>query len=293
MNVKSVIVILIVFSMLILLAPGMGAVHGSFSSYIGFEGGVIVYSPLNQTYSSQPLTLNVTLDLSEGLVCSITYTIDGKVSGQIPTTPGPQNPGSLFNSVSGSVQLPNLSAGSHRLTIYELAQTPSTYTGNQPFSRSYTDTLYFSISSSQNHIQTTPPTIDLSIQNETYTMPGIPLAFTVNQDVAKVAYSLDGEANVTITGDITLMGLSNEEHNITVYAWNDYGDVGGSSGTVNFAVAGVAPTATATPSVNSVTPILTSQAFPTLLVSVLVASIAIIIELTLVYLKNRARRPSA
>jgi hypothetical protein len=50
-----------------------------------------------------------------------------------------------------------------------------------------------------------------------------------------MGYSLDGEVNVTVTGNTTLTGLAIGAHNVTVYATDVYG-VGGVSKTVNFTV---------------------------------------------------------
>jgi len=43
-----------------------------------------------------------------------------------------------------------------------------------------------------------------------------------------MGYSLDGQANVTITGNATLTGLAAGSHNIIVYAEDDDGNIGAS-----------------------------------------------------------------
>lgn len=43
-----------------------------------------------------------------------------------------------------------------------------------------------------------------------------------------MSYSLDGQANVTVTGNTTLNNLSNGAHNITVYATDVAGNTGAS-----------------------------------------------------------------
>jgi len=50
-----------------------------------------------------------------------------------------------------------------------------------------------------------------------------------------MAYSLDGQANVTVTGNITLSGLSEGSHNLVVYA-NDTAGNTGLSETVYFTI---------------------------------------------------------
>ena len=167
--------------------------------------------------------------------------------------------GEIMCPATGTVQLPRLTDGSHCLTICEEANLNGYLGANPPgapfkptspgstdYYASWVDTVDFTISTgavTQNSTQppqtSTPPTItNLSIENKTYTTHEIPLNFTVNENISKVAYSLDGKDNVTIAGNCTLTGLSVGAHNLTVYAWNS-ADVG-SSQTANFAIANTA-----------------------------------------------------
>jgi hypothetical protein len=86
---------------------------------------------------------------------------------------------------------------------------------------------------------------------------------------------LDGKDNVTINGNVTLTGLSVGAHSLTVYAWNNAGNIGASQ-TVNFAVANVTSIVSQS-----------SGPFPKALVIVLVVSAAVVIGGCLVYFKNR------
>jgi hypothetical protein len=54
--------------------------------------------------------------------------------------------------------------------------------------------------------------------NMIYATNSIPLIFTINNTASWIKYSLDGQANVTITGNITLSELQDGWHNVTVYA---------------------------------------------------------------------------
>jgi hypothetical protein len=75
----------------------------------------------------------------------------------------------------------------------------------------------------------TPPEIKIvSPENQTYNGSSVSLVFTVNKPVNWTGYSLDGEANVTITGNTTLSGLSNGLHNITVFAADEFENMGAS-----------------------------------------------------------------
>ena len=64
-----------------------------------------------------------------------------------------------------------------------------------------------------------PPKITIqSVENETFYTTEPPLTFTVNEKVSLLKYSIDGEANVTISGNTTLSELSYGSHNLTLYA---------------------------------------------------------------------------
>jgi len=73
------------------------------------------------------------------------------------------------------------------------------------------------------------PTISIiSPENKTYPVEDIPLIFIVSQPTSWIGYSLDGQANVTITGNTTLSGLSDGSYSLIVYARNTAGNTGAS-----------------------------------------------------------------
>jgi parallel beta-helix repeat protein len=120
-------------------------------------------------------------------------------------------------------------------------------------------------------LQTTPPKVSLgSPLNQTYDESGVPLNFSVNvlspvKGVNWTGYSLDGQQNVTITGNTTLTGLSSGLHNVTVYANDTYGNMAASE-TVTFTI---------------------SEPFPTALIVIAsVVTVAIVVGL-LIYFKKR------
>jgi hypothetical protein len=83
----------------------------------------------------------------------------------------------------------------------------------------------------------TPPEVSLlSPLNQTYYNSSVDLVFTQDKPVNWTSYSLDGELNVTVTGNTTLTGLSVGLHNVTVIAEDTCGKVGASE-TVWFSVA--------------------------------------------------------
>ena len=63
-----------------------------------------------------------------------------------------------------------------------------------------------------------PPRIsDLSPQNKTYATSDVELDFTVSENVSQILYCLDGNENKTLTGNMTLTGLTKGEHNVTLF----------------------------------------------------------------------------
>lgn len=81
-----------------------------------------------------------------------------------------------------------------------------------------------------------PPVVIVSSpESKTYETSDVPLVVTVNEPVSWIAYSLDGQAEVTITGNTTLSGLTISEHNLTVSA-QDLGGLVGSSSTIHFTI---------------------------------------------------------
>jgi N-acetylneuraminic acid mutarotase len=82
----------------------------------------------------------------------------------------------------------------------------------------------------------TPPEINIvSPVNQTYNGSSVSLVFTVNKPINWAGYSLDGKDNVTITGNITISGLTNGVHNITVYAKDEFENMSASE-TISFSV---------------------------------------------------------
>jgi hypothetical protein len=69
-----------------------------------------------------------------------------------------------------------------------------------------------------------------------YGFGDVVLEFGLNRPVVLLGYSLDGQANVTVSGNVTLSGLSGGWHNVTVFAEDEFGNVGVSK-TITFMVA--------------------------------------------------------
>jgi hypothetical protein len=167
----------------------------------------------------------------------------------------------------------NIPEGSHKLTITAVGKIILSERVGDPHETNGLLEIYYTIYK-LNGSSTVYFTVDLhppevlitSITNKTYNTSTIALNYTSNEPTSKVAYSIDGKENQTINGDTMLPELSNGLHNVTVYAWDEAGNVGVSE-TVHFSV---------------------NVPFPTALVAVAsVTSVAIVSACLLVYFKKR------
>jgi hypothetical protein len=152
---------------------------------------IVIVSPENKAYSATDVFLTFTLSEPTSW---IGYSIDG---GENVT-------------IAGNTTLSRLPDGVHGIVVYarDLA-------GNIGLS----DLIDFTV-------DTSPPQISLlSPQNQIYNTTNIPLTIKVNEMVAWIGYSVDGQANVTISANITLLGLADGAHSIVVYARDLAGNV--------------------------------------------------------------------
>ena len=100
--------------------------------------------------------------------------------------------------------------------------------------------IYFSTSTLESSVDlnfTVAPLVisHISPENKTYYTNQIPLNFNVNENPSWLGYSIDNLANVTLTGNTTLKGLTNGYHSFVVYFNDSFGNLGKSE-TINFTV---------------------------------------------------------
>jgi len=187
---------------------------------------ISIISPENRTYTAKNVSLTFTV--SKKPPSWIGYSFDGQPS----------------LTIAGNTTLTELSDGMYSLTVYA-----NDTAGNIGSS----DTIYFTINS--------PPSISIqSPQNKTYDTTDIPLNFTVDESVLWIAYSLDEQANVTITGNTTLTELSEGSHSLVIYAEDTAGNTGVSK-TIIFRVTEPFPTTLVVAVVAIVLAIIVSLAF--------------------------------
>jgi len=144
-------------------------------------------------------------------------------------------------TITGNITLVGLLDGSHSVVVYA-----NDTVGNMGAS----STVYFTV-------DTFSPAVSIvSPENMTYAVADVPLDFTVSESTSWMGYSLDGQANDTIVGNATLVGLLDGSHSVVVYANDTVGNMGASS-TVYFTVDTTPPNITdvsQTPPENNVLP---------------------------------------
>jgi len=182
-------------------AGNMGSSQTVYFTIDTMASNIEILSPGNKTYATADVPLVFTVSEATSW---IGYSLDGQAN----------------STIAGNATLMGLSDGMHSVMVYA-----SDMVGNMGSS----EKVYFAVDT------TLPGITILSPENKTYADNDVPLSFTVDEQVSWMAYSLDGQANVTITGDITLSGLSKGSHSLTVYVKDMAGNAGASK-VVHFAV---------------------------------------------------------
>jgi hypothetical protein len=165
------------------------------------------------------------------------------------------------NGYFGNATLTGLSQGSHNLTV--LVRTELSYISYGVYSGAVLSTVLF-------NVDLVPLNISfLSPEAKVYGSVSVPLNLTVNEAPSVLKYSLDGQANVTLAGNATLIDLSNGDHNVTVYGVDRFGNPG-TFETVRFSI----------------------EPFPTTLVAVAIIASAAAVSFGLVayFLRRKERR---
>jgi hypothetical protein len=163
---------------------------------------VRVLSPENKTYTSKSVELALSVNRATEW---IGYSLDAQAKV----------------TVSGDAVLSRLSEGSHTVKVY--ANDSFGNTGSS-------STVYFSVDTKA------PRVAILFPENVSYGGSDVQSAFTVDEPVSWMGYSLDDADNVTVSGNVTLAVLADGSHNITFYATDLVGNTGASR-TVYFTIA--------------------------------------------------------
>ncbi len=283
---KTVLAVTITIALLIIVISGtlfirFGIANPYIRDYVAPDSNtkppqISIYSPENNSVCSNVyLSINVSLPKSTTASFSFlhnvyyqadwlanqTYLYNSKgLSDEIRSDNSPER---QYFSYSGVLN--GLPEGSHRLTIYAEGGGwyPPQGIKQSGFFIDGTSSVFFTVDN-------TPPIITLlSAENKTYYTSDVPLSVLTNEPVTQTSYSLDGQTNMTVTGNATLAGLSVGEHNLTVYSWDSAGNIGASE-TITFNISNPEP-------------------FPTAIVAT-VSTVAMVVGAgLLVYFKKRKR----
>jgi hypothetical protein len=130
----------------------------------------------------------------------------------------------IWDSTPYSIDLSDVQGGNHSITVYAVGYG-SYKTGDEFDSESCTTTLYIDTFKKTGFSTVyftkdlvSPRISFLSPPNGTYATSDVELDFTVSEAVSQILYCLDGKANQTLTGSLTLTGLAEGSHNVTLYA---------------------------------------------------------------------------
>jgi hypothetical protein len=202
-----------------------------------------LYSPLNGTYNSRFLDLNLSFTVGLGIRYTLYYYLDGKYGDEIPFTVENSTEMHVTYPANAFTKLPELSEGSHSLTIFIICS------GLMRSLPSNNGTVYFTIDTNsseqfapQSVVDLTPPEIlYLHVENQTSNQTKTRLFFQISEPrgIRQVIYNIDGLENKTLPnetmiGDFeithyyvtNLTGLASGYHNITIYAIDSAGNTG-------------------------------------------------------------------
>ncbi|MEM2999467.1 MAG: hypothetical protein QXX34_02960 [Candidatus Bathyarchaeia archaeon] len=187
-----------------------------------------IASPANKTYNTNLIPLNLTIttffDFGRGPRI-VEYSLDGKENVTISTEYQGLDE-NYFSTVTGFAPLPELSEGSHTITVYATYRFPD----YGAYATSDSKTVTFTIELASPYVTV------LSPENYAgYNTTSVPLIFTVDTPFSTLSYRLDGGATIPIDGNTTLTGLPVGLNKLVVYATNAQGTMGISE-TVSFEV---------------------------------------------------------
>jgi len=212
---------------------------------------ISVSSPeYNKLYNTKTVKLNfyVTVgeNISHSLISNICYETDWQKENKTIFSydgyflrevwvqlSGPRTFIDPISKLSKSLELTDIPEGNHSIKIYATVWHYSSIEKLQSVFESYLQyrdltmanrsaTVFFAV-------DTVPPKIVFSSpKNLTYDSSDVSVNFTVDELFSKCSYSLDGQDNVTIEGNITLTGLLDGEHSLKLFAIDSAGNIGSS-----------------------------------------------------------------
>jgi hypothetical protein len=153
MNRNPSLTLIFTIVLLVSFSIQSNSVKADSNEHCTFASGLTLYSPLNKTYNSSLLQLNLTFESRVAdLQGFLNYSIDGKYQGPIPLTFNSTTGFEMVGLGYGLVQLPEFSNGPHVLTVNVGFYNSSVYCG------SWVHTIYFTIDESE-VVSTPTPTL--------------------------------------------------------------------------------------------------------------------------------------
>ena len=197
---------------------------------------IIIYSPNSTVFTTNNVSLSfkATTSKDASVLTDVWYQVAWQKNNTSEYHLNNTSSTNFFND-----SLTGMSDGNHTITVFAAGA------GN--FVSENTSYVYdIGSSASVNFtIDSILPTISFTtIQNKTYGTAKVVLDFSVNKPVSQILYSLDNQANVTNDSNVslTLDNLPSGEHNVTIYAKDQYGVISAPN-TLHFSVK-VFPTVT-------------------------------------------------
>ncbi len=197
------------YNLVTIQSPQQGSLNNNYVS-LNFTAKITGYE-LAQGHAAYCYTLDGSGSVLNGAVWDDLLKVQQRLvnSTLISDDVGPNGlvyPPYTESSIECWATLPKLSQGEHKITIYFGYSGMSQYAGYDPLG-----TVSFLVSG---------PVSVVSIENKTFDSADLPLTFVVREPLFgnSFAYSLDGQRNVSISGNTTLKGVSAGKHSIIVYA---------------------------------------------------------------------------
>jgi hypothetical protein len=241
---------------------------------------VLITSPTNGTYPLDTVFLNFNVSVGDSSTAS--YLRLTEITIEADWLPNKMSIGLDYNAyeLTGipegtrigydmyECKLTGIPEGTHEIVVHAQEKGKYERVSGSGFDKVIyiTNFLIDASSSITVTIDIKPPIISvLSIENKTYTTSDLQLNFTVSESLYNASYILDGNKNVAVSGNTTLLNLPYGEHNVTVFATDEAGNTGASE-TIYFT---------------------TEEPFPTVPVATVSLTSATVVVGLLVYFKKR------
>jgi hypothetical protein len=285
MNRQSRRITAFVVVLLALLLTGLQSALGGTVGPVYLSDLVTVYSPVNTTYNTPNILFNYTVYVGIGMHISLNYTLDGTLTGNMPYVVINPHELHVMYTARGQVQLPELSEGSHTLTI--AYQTDFSFTVVHTF----VNTIYFAVDLAAPEVvlDATPPTITIQTPQTNQTYAGaVPLNVLLSEPTTDFKINIDRNRTLTLPAQNTsLTDLSVGEHVLSIEA-NDLVGNYGYSKYVTFYVS--EPTPAPMPTEASIDPTKAPQQPQDSNVPLFLAVGGVIAVLTLTYFVKKRKR---